>query len=82
MLNVGDEALWIRISLRLKSAEVIDALADPFFFRGIPGHIRSDNGLKFIAKAIQEWIGAVEAKTAYIMPPWSHSRLRNRNELR
>jgi hypothetical protein len=34
--------------------------------RGIPGHIRSDNGPEFVAEAVQKWIAAVGAKTAYI----------------
>ena len=35
---------------------------------------RSDNGPEFIAKALREWIVAVGAKTAYIMPgsPWEN----------
>lgn len=46
----------------------------PFILRGIPGHIRSDYGPEFIAKALREWIAAVGAKTAYIMPgsPWEN----------
>lgn len=36
--------------------------------RGIPDHIRSDNGPVFVAKAVQEWIAAVGGKTAYIEP--------------
>ena len=42
--------------------------------RGIPGHIRSDNGPEFAAKAVRDWITAVGAKTAYIMPgsPWEN----------
>ena len=72
MLNVVDEfthdALEIRISRRLKSAEAIDVLSDLFILRGVSGHIRSDNGPAFVAKAVQEWIRAVGAKTAYIMP--------------
>ncbi len=42
--------------------------------RGIPTHVRSDNGPQFIAKALREWIAAVGAKTAYIMPgsPWEN----------
>jgi len=42
--------------------------------RGIPGHIRSDNGPEFVAKAVREWIAAVGAKTAYIEPgsPWEN----------
>jgi len=27
-----------------------------FILRGVPGHICSDNGPEFIAKAVQEWI--------------------------
>jgi hypothetical protein len=40
--------------------------------RGVPGHIRSDYGPEFIATAVQDWIAAVGAKTAYITPgsPW------------
>ncbi len=51
---------------------MIDVLSDLFIVRGVPGHIRSDNGPEFVAKAVQEWIGAVGAKTAYIAPgsPW------------
>jgi putative transposase len=38
----------------------------------VPGHVRSDDGPEFVAKAVQEWITAVGAKTAYIAPgsPW------------
>jgi transposase InsO family protein len=43
-------------------------LSDLFILRGIPGHVRSDNGPKFMATAVREWITAVGAKTAYIMP--------------
>jgi len=78
MLNVIDEftheSLAIRVARRLKSIDVIDVLSDLFILRGVPGHIRSDNGPEFIAKAVQDWIAAVGAKTAYIMPgsPWEN----------
>ena len=40
----------------------------------MPGHVRSDNGPEFIAKAVQDWISAVGAKTASIAPgsPWEN----------
>ena len=47
---------------------MIDVLSDLFILRGVPGHIRSDNGPEFIAEAVQDWIAAVGAKTAYIAP--------------
>ena len=72
MLNVIDEftreCLAIRVARRLRSTDVIDVLSDLFILRGIPGHVRSDNGPEFIAEAVQAWIAAVGAKTAYIAP--------------
>ena len=78
MLNVVDEftreCLAIRVGRKLKATDVIDVLSDLFILRGVPGHIRSDNGPEFVAKAVQEWITAVGAKTAYIAPgsPWEN----------
>src|SRR6187551_1138613 len=68
------ECLAIRINRRLKAIDVIDVLSDLFILRGVPGHIRSDNGPEFLAKALQDWIKAVGAKTAYIAPgsPWEN----------
>ena len=78
MLNIIDEftreSLAIRVDRKLNSTSVIDALTDLFILRGVPGHIRSDNGPEFIARAVREWIAAVGAKTAYIEPgsPWEN----------
>jgi transposase InsO family protein len=85
MLNVIDEftheSLAIRIERWLRSTDVIDALCDLFILRGIPGHIRSDNGPEFIAKAVQYWLAAVGAKTAYITPgsPWENGFIESFN---
>ena len=78
MLNVIDEftreCLAIRINRKLKSSDVIDVLSDLFILRGIPTHVRSDNGPEFIAKTLRDWLAAVGAKTAYILPgsPWEN----------
>ena len=68
------ECLIIRINRKLRAVDVIDLLSDLFILRGVPGHIRSDNGPEFVAKAVQDWITAVGAKTAYIAPgsPWEN----------
>lgn len=78
MLNVIDEftreCLAIRINRKLKSTDVIDVLSDLFILRGIPMHVRSDNGPEFIAQALRDWLSAVGSNTAYIMPgsPWEN----------
>ena len=85
MLNVIDEftheCLAIRVARKLKATDVIDVLSDLFILRGVPGHIRSDNGPEFVAKAVQEWITAVGAKTAYIAPgsPWENGFIESFN---
>jgi len=85
MLNIIDEftheCLAIRIDRKLKSIDVIDVLSDLFILRGVPEHIRSDNGPEFIAKAVQEWITAVGVKTAYITPgsPWENGFIESFN---
>ncbi|MDQ7761970.1 IS3 family transposase, partial [Xanthomonas sontii] len=92
MLNVLDEftreCLAIRVDRKLKAADVIDVLSDLFILRGVPAHIRSDNGPEFIAKSVQSWIAAVGARTAYITPgsPWENGYVESfnaqiRNEL-
>ena len=85
MLNIVDEftheCLAIRINRKLNSVDVIDTLSDLFILRGVPEHIRSDNGPEFVAKAVQEWIAAVGAKTAYITPgsPWENGFIESFN---
>jgi transposase InsO family protein len=62
------ESISIRVARKLKSTDLIVALADLFVLRSVPAHIRSDNGPEFIALALLQWIAAVGAKTAYIEP--------------
>ena len=77
-LNVIDEysreCLAIRVDRKLNSGDVIDVLSDLFIMCGVPSYIRSDNGPEFVAVAVQDWIKAVGAKTAYIEPgsPWEN----------
>jgi putative transposase len=85
MLNVVDEftreCLAIHVARKLKAVDVIDVLSDLFILRGVPSHIRSDNGPEFVAKSVQSWITAVGAKTAYIAPgsPWENGYVESFN---
>ena len=75
------EALAVRVERRLGSAEVLEVLAELMLDRGVPGHIRSDNGPEFVATAVREWIAAVGAQTAYIEPgsPWENGTVKSFN---
>src|SRR6266481_5336682 len=68
------ECLVLRVARRVGSMQVIEALADVMLVRGIPEHIRSDNGPEFIAKALQNWLRKVGTRTLYIEPgsPWEN----------
>ena len=38
---------------KIELADYNHALSDLFILRGVPGHVRSDNGPEFIAKAVR-----------------------------
>ena len=78
MLNLIDEytreCLAIHPRRRLNSRNVIEVLADAMVQRGIPEHIRSDNGPEFVSKDLRKWLQNTGAKTLYIEPgsPWEN----------
>ena len=49
--------------------------------RGVPGHIRSDNGSEFTAKAVRAWLKQVQVKTLFITPgsPWENGYIESFN---
>jgi len=85
MLNIIDEytkeCIAIRVARKIKSQDVIDKLFNLFIFRGIPEHIRSDNGPEFTAKAIRKWLTNIGVKTLYIEPgsPWENGYIESFN---
>ncbi len=56
-------------------------LTNLFFRRGVPEHIRSDNGSEFTAKAIRKWLKKVGVKTLYIElgSPWENGYIESFN---
>lgn len=80
------ECLELKVARKLKSDDVIDTLNDLFLERGVPEHIRSDNGSEFIAEELRDWLNKLDVKPLYIEPgsPWEngfvesfHSRFRD-----
>jgi len=85
ILNIIDEytreCLAILVERRIKSQDVIDVLFELFIFRGIPEHIRSDNGPEFAARAVRKWLGRLGVKTLFIEPgsPWENGYVESFN---
>lgn len=80
------ECLALEVRRSFRSGDVIEVLKELFLIRGVPEHIRSDNGPEFIARAIKAWLESAKVGTLYIAPgsPWEngyaesfHSRVRD-----
>jgi len=85
ILNIIDEytreCLAIRVARKITNQDVIDILFNLFIFRGIPAHIRSDNGPEFTARAIRKWLSRLGVKTLFIEPgsPWENGYIESFN---
>jgi putative transposase len=85
MLTVIDEftreCLAIDVARQLKSDDVLERLSDLFVRRGVPAHIRSDNGPEFTAEAVRKWLGRVGVKALFIEPgsPWENGYIESFN---
>ena len=68
------ECLALRAERSLRSEEVLEVLDDLFMRRGIPEHIRSDNGPELTAEIVRNWLETLEVKPLYIEPgsPWEN----------
>jgi len=75
------ECLAMLVNRRITSLDVIDQLFQLFILRGVPEHIRSDNGPEFTAKAIRKWLNRVGVKTLFIKPgsPWENGYIESFN---
>jgi hypothetical protein len=46
----------MRAERRWSSSKVIAGLADVMVMKGVPEHLRSDNGPEFVAKDLRKWL--------------------------
>ena len=85
MLTLVDEftreCLAIDVARRLTSDDVLERLAWLMATRGVPGHIRSDNGPEFTAKEVRRWLGRIGVTTLFIEPgsPWENGYVESFN---
>ncbi len=68
------ECLTIDVRHKLNSTDVLDIMGRLFITKGMPKHIRSDNGSEFIAHMLQGWLKRMQVDTAYIDKgsPWQN----------
>jgi putative transposase len=75
------ECLAMMAARHIKSQDVIDQLYDLFLLRGVPDHIRSDNGPEFTSRKIRKWLAGLGVKTLFIDPgsPWENGYIESFN---
>ena len=75
------ECLAIDVARRMTSDDVLERLSWLMATRGVPAHIRSDNGPECTATIVREWLGKVGVQTLFITPgsPWENGYVESLN---
>ena len=85
ILNVMDEyfreCLASRVGRRLTHHDVLEIMTELFVQRGVPVHIRSDNGVEFTARYVRSWLSRLQIKPLFIEPgsPWENGYIESFN---
>jgi len=68
------ECLALKVRRNFKAQDVVEVPAEQFLKKGLPVHLRSDNGPEFTAKAVREWLEKFGVKNLFIEPgsPWEN----------
>ena len=75
------ECLAIDVARKIAADDVLERLSGLFIDRGIPAHLRSDNGPEFTARAVRGWLGRLGVGTLFIEPgsPWENGYVESFN---
>lgn len=75
------ESLAIWAGRSISAQTVVENLKWLFMDRGMPKHIRSDNGAEFIARAVRDWLEESGCGPMYIEPgsPWENPYIESFN---
>lgn len=85
ILNIIDEytreCLAVRVGRSLTHRDVLEVLTGLFCERGVPVHLRSDNGSEFTARRVQAWLKRLDVKPLFIEPgsPWENGYIESFN---
>ena len=80
------ECIALEVNRKFTSNDLVELLADLFAIRGVPEHLRSDNGPEFISQRLRRFLAQLNINGSLIEPgsPWEngfvesfHSRLRD-----
>ena len=68
------EGLALEVARSMTAKDAIDVLCQVMLIRGVPRHLRSDNGPEFIATALRKYLDCAGVATLYIEPgaPWQN----------
>ena len=85
ILNVIDEysreCLLSRVERRISHEDVLEELTWLFCIRGLPAHIRSDNGPEFTAQRVRDWLSRLSVGPLFIEKgsPWENGYIESFN---
>ena len=85
ILNILDEytreCLATKVARRFTHQDVMGCLTELFCKRGVPVHLRSDNGSEFIAAKLRAWLDRLAVKPLFIEPgsPWENGYIESFN---
>jgi len=85
ILNVIDEysreCLASKVARQLIHHDVLEVLTKLFVQKGVPVHIRSDNGSEFTANRVRNWLSNLQIKPLFIEPgsPWENGYIESFN---
>jgi transposase InsO family protein len=85
ILNIIDEytreCLAVRVGRSLTHRDVLEVLSELFCERGVPVHLRSDNGSEFTARRVQAWLKRLDVRPLFIEPgsPWENGYIESFN---
>jgi transposase InsO family protein len=75
------ECLAILVARRITADDVQAKLEELFIERGVPDHLRSDNGPEFTATAVRDWLSRLSVQPLFITPgsPWENGYIESFN---
>jgi len=75
------ESLAIEVAWSFTARQVVEVLGYLFAVRGVPEHLRSDNGPEFVAREVTRWLYQAGVKTLFIAKgsPWENGYVESFN---